>query len=427
MTLPITPADIFNSSARHENRPTDSMQDQIGSDSQIPSGVQTPQPDLSDKRLPGIMHSYFGQVGSSSSSNFSSPQKAPALKTPFADTGIESYPTERERKRSRRNSSTSSGSMVMVEKNQLNPMTPPIQPGDTESSPVHKAKGTDESRLPPTPVSGNSSMLQRESVTAQNGKQFFGGISSVTQALRNFVLPPSSTSVKARRHQSLPVSSTNTKSVSAAHISNPSTSIQSPRPASPNVSDPSSPNKHKAPVSTEEESTLTSSAAAASREKSTPPLSPRASSHEGRQEKRSPLSSTSSTKQEVKSEPDEKSRIKSEGLPTATARGKLAVKIAEARNIRPCYDPYVVCVFEWNEYISEGPKHDAMDVDGEEKPRHRETLSSQPMRRTESDMGKPVAIPMRSRQSSRNGLSETHEDRPSMKINDPQWDHEAML
>ncbi|CAL3964442.1 unnamed protein product, partial [Diplocarpon coronariae] len=25
------------------------------------SGVATPQPDPSDKRLPGIMHSYFGQ------------------------------------------------------------------------------------------------------------------------------------------------------------------------------------------------------------------------------------------------------------------------------------------------------------------------------------------------------------------------------
>lgn len=129
----------------------------------------------------------------------------------------------------------------------------------------------------------------------------------------------------------------------------------------------------------------------------------------------------------MKSESDEKTEVKSEGLPIATARGKLAVKIAEARNIRPCYDPYVVCVFEWNEYISEGPKHDAMDVDGEERPRHRDTISSQPMRRAGSDMGKPVSIPMRSRQSSRNGLSETHEERPSMKINDPQWEHEAML
>ena len=414
-----------NSSARHENRPADNMHDQIGSDSQLPSGVQTPQPDLSDKRLPGIMHSYFGQVGIPYSIS-SFVQKAPTVKTPFADTGVEHYPVERERKRSRRSSSASDGSIVMVEKQHTNPMTPPMQPGEAERSPVQKAKGIDESQLPPTPVSAHSSLLQRESETAQNGKSSFGGsLSSVTQALRNFVLPLSS--VKARRHQSLPVSSTNMKSVSASHISNPSTSSQSPRPESSDVSDPSSPNKNKVPVSTQEESTLTSDAATGSREKSTPPLSPRASSHEGRQEKRSPLSSTSSTKQEVKSEPDDRSEGKSEGLPTGTARGKLAVKIAEARNIRPCYDPYVVCVFEWNEYISEGAKHDAMEVDGEERPRHRETMSSQPMRRNESDMGKPVSIPMRSRQSSRNGLSETHEERPSMKISDPQWAHEAML
>lgn len=31
-----------------------------------PSGVQTPRPSGTDKRLPGILHSYFGQVGASS-------------------------------------------------------------------------------------------------------------------------------------------------------------------------------------------------------------------------------------------------------------------------------------------------------------------------------------------------------------------------
>jgi hypothetical protein len=38
-------------------------------DSDTPrSGIATPRPDPSDKRLPGIMHSYFGQVGCSGSS-----------------------------------------------------------------------------------------------------------------------------------------------------------------------------------------------------------------------------------------------------------------------------------------------------------------------------------------------------------------------
>lgn len=32
-----------------------------------PSGVQTPRPSGTDKRLPGILHSYFGQVGAPSS------------------------------------------------------------------------------------------------------------------------------------------------------------------------------------------------------------------------------------------------------------------------------------------------------------------------------------------------------------------------
>jgi len=53
--------------------------DANGFDSDTPrSGIATPQPDPSDKRLPGIMHSYFGQVGSGSSgSSTASPNSGP--------------------------------------------------------------------------------------------------------------------------------------------------------------------------------------------------------------------------------------------------------------------------------------------------------------------------------------------------------------
>merc|ERR1712230_171119 len=49
-------------------------------------------------------------------------------------------------------------------------------------------------------------------------------------------------------------------------------------------------------------------------------------------------------------------------------------------------------------------------------------LQSIPIRRTDSDMGKPMAIPMRSRQSSTNG---TGDERGLSKVTDPQWDHDA--
>src|SRR5271154_1311886 len=63
----------------HSRAGEDDSNDHIDSDTPR-SGVATPHPDPSDKRLPGIMHSYFGQVGSGSSkSPNSDPLETPAL------------------------------------------------------------------------------------------------------------------------------------------------------------------------------------------------------------------------------------------------------------------------------------------------------------------------------------------------------------
>lgn len=50
------------------SRADDDSHDHIGSISTTPSGIATPQPDPVDKRLPGIVHSYFAQVGARFSS-----------------------------------------------------------------------------------------------------------------------------------------------------------------------------------------------------------------------------------------------------------------------------------------------------------------------------------------------------------------------
>ncbi|KAL8978738.1 MAG: hypothetical protein Q9177_006322, partial [Variospora cf. flavescens] len=57
------------------SRNYDEKQDFIGSESATPSGVATPRPDPVDKRFPGIVHSFFGQVGATSfqSSNCENP------------------------------------------------------------------------------------------------------------------------------------------------------------------------------------------------------------------------------------------------------------------------------------------------------------------------------------------------------------------
>jgi serine/threonine protein kinase SCH9 len=295
--------------------------------------------------------------------------------------------------------------------------------------------GSVPTNLPPTPISSTSSFLQKEKPPTSNGQsEIEAAVNPVAQALKHFVL--STSSLKSRRHASLPISSINGGPVLAAHISNPSTAFHQTAPGSPTA--PVAEDLDKIPTSTSvrELRKLTSSATAESRLKNTPPLTPRALSHEdGYPEKRSPLSGTRMTVQaekpsEAPPTKTESSARNGEALPTGSPKGKLSVKIDEARGLKPSYDPYVVCVFEWNEYISKGPKHDAMDVDHDEDPTkksRKDTISAMPIQRTTSDMGKPMAIPMKSRQSSNNGEMDDHPSTSNSLISDPQWDHEAML
>ncbi len=57
--MPVSSAMLTPYRATNDN---DDAHDQIGSTSSTPPGAVTPRPDPIDKRLPGILHSYFGQV-----------------------------------------------------------------------------------------------------------------------------------------------------------------------------------------------------------------------------------------------------------------------------------------------------------------------------------------------------------------------------
>ncbi len=414
-------ADPADSSARQELR--DDLHDQIGSGSPTPSGVATPRPDLHDKRLPGIMHSYFGQVGRDPSQDTPSRSSQAATNPEDNEESAHSLLKSPEKHEDRRVSSASLGSMVMVEREQAPAPTPP--PDELETESTQPVTQTDTPQMPPTPVSSAASVVHRDGEAAENGSSMLdGGLASITQALRNFVLPKSASAVKERRHQSLPVSSVTKSNVSAAHISNPTSSTHSSRPQSPKHPSPSSAKPPSSEI-LQETQELTSDVADRPRKKSTPPLTPRALSQEGRRiETRSPLSSTSTAAGDSSAETTEKALPKEDIPPTTAPRGKLSIKIAEGRNLKPSYDPYVVCQFEWNEYVSKGPKHDRMDVDGDDRKGPVGALQSIPIRRTDSDMGKPMAIPMRSRQSSTNG---TGDERGLSKVTDPQWDHDATL
>ncbi|KAK4074750.1 uncharacterized protein Triagg1_4899 [Trichoderma aggressivum f. europaeum] len=110
-----------------------------------------------------------------------------------------------------------------------------------------------------------------------------------------------------------------------------------------------------------------------------------------------------------------------------SAKGRLTIKIVEARGIRKSRDPYVVAVFQRSELISGGPHA----IEEEEHVIGTPTgLSAIPMKRQVSDSGRPMAIPMRSRQSSNTSISDynTFRNRTSRTLySSPKWDAEAVF
>ncbi|EFW20573.1 hypothetical protein D8B26_003074 [Coccidioides posadasii str. Silveira] len=175
----------------------------------------------------------------------------------------------------------------------------------------------------------------------------------------------------------------------------------------------------------------------------TPPLTPRAMSNELHPaDKRTGYSSASSpARSQPEARPSDRGSVtptgssssqhgtlsESNGPPVTPLKGKLSVNISEGRGLRPSYDPYVVCVFEWNEYISKGA-HLEQSHQTENRNRNQlEALTSVPIQRSNSDSGRPMAIPMKSRQSSQNSMLDGYNHRTTTQVTDPQWNHEAVF
>ncbi|UKZ55010.1 hypothetical protein TrVGV298_008826 [Trichoderma virens] len=118
---------------------------------------------------------------------------------------------------------------------------------------------------------------------------------------------------------------------------------------------------------------------------------------------------------------------KNSGTAATSAKGRLTIKIVEARGIRKSRDPYVVAVFQRSELISGGPHA----IEEEEHVIGTPSgLGAIPMKRQVSDSGRPMAIPMRSRQSSNTSISDynTFRNRTSRTLySSPKWDAEAVF
>ncbi|PGH06547.1 AGC/AKT protein kinase [Helicocarpus griseus UAMH5409] len=378
------------------------------------SGCLTPQPqsaDLSpeftDKRFPSIIPSYFApQVRGGSPLSTTATQEH----DPTAHSQVDA-----EAKASSDTASLS-GSIVMLERDQCSDPVPSQSEKRSDQRGMEEAP-SDVNSLPTPPLSSSCSILQKEPEEAENGAPIVEkGMGSICRAIKNLL---SQNAPKLGRHTSDPaVSRISSDPVLASHFSNP---------PSPPILPPSN---NSCPLSdrSEELAKLT----ADEPRKNTPPLTPRAmSSNETPQAEkpaRSPahshLESSKPSEHVSQSKPNHTTGVtEGQGIPVGSLKGKLSVKITEGRGLRPSYDPYVVCVFELNEYISKGAQTEEPN-DTETKKGNNDTLSSVPIQRSNSDSGRPMAIPMKSRQSSKNSLLN---GKGANEITDPLWNHEAVF
>ena len=211
--------------------------------------------------------------------------------------------------------------------------------------------------------------------------------------------------------------------VHASHLSNPTSRRSSTTPPSPTDTAPSF-SAFSSLTSNLETIKLTDGATSPLL-KSTPPLTPRALSNDGSETLQK--SSSPSGHQERKiTKSDSNDQVSSRPAPpVAPPKGKLFVKIISARGLKPSHSPYAVCSFEWIESIAHEPQQDA--IDNAHSSNGRELDGGVPIKRTGGDVGRAMAIPMKSRQSSTTSVPDQKSLKNGKQVTDPKWDHEAVL
>jgi protein-serine/threonine kinase len=399
-------------------------------DSDTPrSGIATPQPDPSDKRLPGIMHSYFAQVGSGSSN---SPNSGP-LQTPALGNEAENpVPFHR---REEMEGSGALSSLVMSDSN-----NEPV--GDSSDMASSEAQN-ERSGLPlalensrtsglhpyPTPPASQAPSLHKLKLSDSGSEDEKASARKATTSSSAHHKSISESIPSSARRASLmnPLSSVVTASnVHAAHFSNPSESPDTahniPSHARLNSEFHESPSYDRLKKLTDD----------APRKKSSPATPTRALSNQTIKSDASGGSDPANG-QNGKTNTSEpaltpvQTSLTAPGAPAPTPKGKLTVKIVEARGLRKSRDPYVVAVFQRNELVSKGPLPD--ENDDNEDATSSPALGGIPISRSGSDSGRPMAIPMKSRQSSNTSLSDYRDFKIKGRrsMTNPKWDTEAVL
>jgi len=403
--MPLADSNISNSKA-----PAVEDSDHIGSGASTPpGGAHTPRPDLVDKRMPQIQN-YFAQVRDSLDSSITSllrpAPSGPPSSSPCADMDAESQADQHSAKNLSAQhglltAPTSPSSLTSSFDAHEPPMLPHERPNALRTS-VH-TRPHNYNPSPTPPLSTSSSML---------------GLDGARSRKKSYPVSP-----PLRMRSNTLTSNTITNVISAppvtAVISNPASSSASPyAPSSPAVasrrsSGSASPSKRKRSLT------------GGSPLQNTPPQTPRALSQESKHDDvSSSLSQVTMAEKQSRS-----SSNNSNSVPSNHIKGQMAVSIIEGRGLRPSTAPYVVCIFQLNEDISEGAEADAMDTrqDGASE-KEEDLVKGAAMRRMGSDSGRPLSIPgLRSRQTSQTNIAKLKDSAPDNQVTAPVWKHDTVL
>lgn len=421
------------------NRPNeDDGHDHIDSDTPQ-SGVATPIPDLSDKRLPGITHSYFGQVGTGSSTTPTSvPLETPAIGSDFVNPLPRQRETTTDDVRSSETQSLShdeSDSAYDDEDDEAPPLLPHERAEASKPSAQPMSSGLHPYPTPPISTAPSLHKLKM-SDSGSEGEGHDGDERAHSDSSSHHDHLSESFPTTARRSSMLnPLSNILTpQTVHAAHFSNPSEpyTATSPSPSSPAHSRVASGHTADSP-SYDRLKKLTDDAG-----KSQPGTPTRAlsNSNQSQNEKKSEVGDVpiekleeekiASSEKATDIEIGDEASGGSNGATVVAPRGKLTVKIVEARGLRKARDPYVVATFQRNELVSKGPRDE--EVEEEDEAEAKNPTGGIPILRTASESGRAMAIPMKSRQSS--GSDGDYRDvrtHAVKALSNPKWDTEAAL
>jgi len=393
------------------------------------SGVATPQPDLHDKRLPGIM-SYFNQVRPASFKRLLSGTFTSSEQSAAAPSAADATPAHEEAHRTNSPSQLPSiGPVESASPGDSLADVPPLLPHERTGPPPEKMPYNFNLHPYPTPPTSHNSSL-RDVRTSNSGRgsgdsgrgRGLGGTLLQENQRGHHKKSHSDLSSLQNRRLSLCVPLMTQSNVHARHFSSPSGRNAVTNPNSPihspfTFSDAGCASSKVAPVEKLKKLTFV--------------VGPKS----GQSTPRS-LSTAQPPSHEVHADASKENGSNIDRTSASTPapagaqvpRAKLTVKILEARGIRKSRDPYVVAVFQRSELISGGP-HPVETVD--ETAVTSTPMGGLPLQRQTSDTGRPsMAIPMRSRQSSNTSITDYHTFRnraSRQSITNPKWDAEAVL